>query len=265
VPHPSLALERHVLRDGGLLLSVAGVSAAERERLRAESAGARGLVVVHGGLVPGVATLVAADLVASHPDADLVEVGLCFSAAATSGRGGGAFGHHLLAGRRRHPTGVVPLPPPFGPRRCMDVGMPGEGWLGQLARGRQTALWVFIAERPLHLGLLAANALGVISFLPRGAFVGGPRALPAELSREPVCEWVAVGRGGRRLAACTVEGEGDYRTTVAATVVFADALLAHRRRAPDRHGVSGPEELFTLAELTSAFAAAGVRIVPRLD
>jgi hypothetical protein len=261
VAHPSLAAERAVLRSGGLLLGVGALSAAGRQRLEAEADGARGLVVVHGGFVPGVTTLLVAELLAEHPEADTVETSLAFSAASSSGLAGKEFAYRLLTGARRHPTAWLPLPPPLGRRQVLDVGMAGEGWLSRLAAGRRTSLYVSLAEPGLHRGLLLANRLGLLRTIPRRAFVGRRQPRPEELSREPVCGWVAVLGAGRRLATLVAEGEGDYRTTVAATCVLAEALVARYGADGGRRGVCGPEELFTLRDLVPALEVAGVSIV----
>lgn len=90
--------------------------------------------------------------------------------------------------------------------------------------------------------------------------------MPAELSREAICEWVAVGCEGRRIAVRTIEGCGDYRMTTVATVVFAEALLRRRERdLADRNGVCGVEDLFSLRDLQPALEARGLRITERLD
>jgi hypothetical protein len=48
--------------------------------------------VLHAGLAPGVTPLVAAELLARHPEAETLEVALTLSAQTTSGRAGAEFG-----------------------------------------------------------------------------------------------------------------------------------------------------------------------------
>src|SRR5918994_715282 len=86
VPHPGLTAERAVLRAGGALIDVSMRPAAASRRLRAESPGARGTVVLNAGRTPGVSNLVVADLLAAHPDADEVELVFSFTAGGASGR-----------------------------------------------------------------------------------------------------------------------------------------------------------------------------------
>src|SRR5262245_23323733 len=104
VPHPGMAAERAVLRDGGTLLNGASMTAKERAQLEREQAGARGLVVVHAGLAPGVTTLAATELLRAHPDADEIEIAMTFSAATASGPAAAGFGHRLLAGAAHRST-----------------------------------------------------------------------------------------------------------------------------------------------------------------
>jgi saccharopine dehydrogenase-like NADP-dependent oxidoreductase len=67
VPHPALTAERVVLREGGVLIDVSMRPAAAVQRLRAETASARGTVALNAGRTPGVSNLVVADLLAAHP------------------------------------------------------------------------------------------------------------------------------------------------------------------------------------------------------
>jgi NAD(P)-dependent dehydrogenase (short-subunit alcohol dehydrogenase family) len=263
VAHPDLVLERTILRHGGTLINLASLDAAARATLERESAGAAGLVVLHAGLAPGVTTLVAAELLADHPEADALEVGLTLYSAAVSGRAGAEFAFRLLARRSHHPTAAIPFPAPIGVRRCMDVGLDGEGWFGPLGNGRATSLYFCVVERVLHAGLLAANDLRLINKLPFAMLVPARPLVPKTATHEPVFEWVAARVGERRLGAATVEATGDYGGTAAATVVLAEAAVAAQARRPALRGAVGPEAVTTLAELRAPLAAAGIRVVQR--
>jgi len=256
VPDPTLATEALVLRAGGTLLSLTGTTQSERTRLEGLTTDARGLVVVNAGLAPGVTSLVARQLLEEHPASDTVEIALTFSAASTSGRGGARFAYRLLSAGPRHPTTVIPFPHPFGRRRCMQVGRTDDGWLGRLAGDRSVRLHICLAERPLHWGLLAANAIGLLPRLPERLFVKNVTDLPLRLSTERVCEWVAVYEQQRRLAACTIEGAGDYRTTIAAAVAFCTALRERTAAEPARRGIFDVAELWHLRDLAPLLADA---------
>lgn len=259
VQHPQLVAERHVLEHGGTLLSVVALTRAETRPLAALAPHARGTVVPNAGIMPGLTNLAAAELLRAHPDADGVELVLTASASGTRGRAGGAFAFYNLRTRGRHRTVAVPLPAPLGRRRCIEFAEDCDGWLGDLADGRDVRSHLLLVQRLQHRGLLAANAAGACRLLPRRQFAGERRAGPGGASRDPVAEWVAVVRGGQRLAATTVECEGDYRGTASAIVAFAEA--AHARELPP--GCLEPQELFRLEQLTARLAQDGIRIVPQ--
>ena len=257
VPHPG-ALQA-ALSAGRAVLNVAMLDVSDLRRLRADSAEAPGLAVPNAGLAPGVATLVAADLRATHPEADALELALSFSARGSSGRAGAEDVHGALSARSHHPTRRINLPAPFGPRRYFALGDQGAMWLG-MEGDFDMPFYASFSERLARIPLLAANALRLMRALPRASFTAGRGRLPTEPSREPVCEWVAVSRGGELLAAKTIQGEGDYRSTLAAAVVFADALLARLSSENELRGVRGVEELFSLEQLEPALREAGIRV-----
>jgi hypothetical protein len=254
VPHPGLAAERAVLRDGGVLVDVSARPAAAGKLLRQEADAARGTVVVNAGRTPGVSNLVVADLLEAHPDADEIEIVFSFSASGVSGRAGGEFVHGHLTSARHHRTAVIPFPPPVGPTRCLRFAESEDGWLGDLAGDRTVATYARFSPAGLHRLLLGANALRLTAVLPLAAFVPR-RAPPDELSTEPLTEWIAVLRNGEHLAARTITAAGNYRVTAAATLVLAEALT---RRDPVPPGCFEPQELFRLAELEADLRQAGL-------
>ena len=257
VPHPGLAAETAVLTHGGLLLNISALPVSAAAAL---PPGGTGTVVMNAGLAPGVTNLVAADLIARHPDADGIELALTLSAAGTSGPAGGEFVRRHLTSRRRHTTATIPFPAPIGERRCVEIAEDERGWLGAAAGDRPVRTYLCISERLPHTGILAANRTGILSLLPRSAFVGGRKGPAGGASAEPFAEWVAVLRGGRRLAARTVEGNGDYRSTAAATVVFSESLCS---RGDLPAGGFDPEDVLSLGDVSGALEAAGIRVVER--
>src|SRR5205823_7326038 len=156
------------------------------------------------------------------------------------------------------------LGPPFETRTCFEVGAEERGWLSEDVLGeRKVRLGVYFRERALQGLFRSLNALRLLRGIPRLTFVAGRGAAPTEATREPICEWVAVKRGGERLAARAIHGRGDYRMTAASTIAFGEALLELRSAEPERSGVFAPEELFTLAQLQPAFEQRGFRIAER--
>ena len=258
VRHERHAAERVVMRNGGALLNVASLNASDRAELKSEPS--EGLVVLHAGLAPGVYSLVLKDLLSENPDADGLEIAGAYSAFQSSGPGGATdFFHSAVRGRGRLPTRAIEFPEPIGPRRCLHVGGAEIGFFGEVASGRAARVYLCFIERPMHAQLLALNALGLLSRLPRRFFTVGRRWTQRRTTHEAKRDVLAVTQGERRLAACAVEGVGDYQMTAAATVVFAEALLDRATAEPQ---VVGAEEIFDWRELGPAFESRGIRVVP---
>jgi hypothetical protein len=264
VPDARLVAERHVLARGGMLINVSAMAADAVQRLRRVPGSPRGTVLMNAGIAPGLTNLVAADLLARHPEADEVELVFTVSAKSAVGPAGSRFAHRALTRETRHQTTVVPLPEPFGRRRCLGFAESDNGWLGPVTAGRAVSPYLCISEHPVHSALLAFNSAGLIARLPRSAFAS-PRpdeahAAPAgALGAEPVAHWVAVRRRGACLAARTLRCRGDYRSAAAGTVLFARSLAAGVGSGPA--GVLVPEEAFTIGELRSALAESNIVMV----
>jgi hypothetical protein len=250
---PELALERTILGQGGTLIDLIELSETERAQL-GEVANPKGLVVTDTGL-GGVAYLAVAELLDAHPEADAAEYALMVSASGSTGRAGGLFAHKLLTSSRHHETATVPFPEPFGTRRGLEVGQGTDGVPRTVVSDVRIRHYLCMLPRPLHGILLALNSARLISVLPTASFTAGTRKVPDELSDERICEWVAVSSDGERVAAQALEGEGYYRMTTAATVVFAEALVGNRNK-----GLRSIEELVSLSELRPALAEQGVSV-----
>jgi NAD(P)-dependent dehydrogenase (short-subunit alcohol dehydrogenase family) len=254
--HPELAVERTVLRDGGLLIDLVELSKPERARLAGEEAGAPGLVVADTGL-GGVAYLAVAELLREHPEADEADYSMMFSASGAAGRAGALFAHGLLAGASHHPTARLPLPEPYGDRRCIQVEADGTGVLRDVVSGVPLRHYLCMQPRVLASALVALNGVRLLSLLPVAAFTAGIDKAPTDPTGEPVCDWVAVSAGGRRLGVRTVEGRGVYGMTAAATVAFADALV----RSPNgRRGLLSVDEVLTLDAVRPLLERHGITV-----
>lgn len=257
VPHPRLLAERLVLERGGTLINISGLPAAASRSLRAVAGGARGKVLMNAGLAPGVTTIVAADLLRAHPDAEELEIVFTLSSTASRGPASADFLHRGLSAVARHRTALIPLPPPLGERRCPGFGEEDAGWLGGIAEGRVVRQYLCITEVAAHERLLALNDAGAMNRLPR-SLVGTRHSVEGSASEEPVAHWIAAVRGARRLSARTVECRGDSLHAARSTVVFADALLTGEPRS----GCFDPEELWTLEDVQPRLSASGVVVVP---
>ncbi len=258
VPDRSTTAERIVLRDGGILINVSALPAAVSSKLRREWPDANGTVVMNAGIAPGITNLVAADLLAAHPEADEVELVFTVSSAASVGRAGREFAHRGLTAVRHHRTTMVPLPEPFGERRCLGFAEPERGWLGAVADAKRVSLYLCIAEERMQRALLAANRARLLSRLPRGA-LRSPLPDPDRRFQEPIRHWVAVLSEGERIAARTVRCRGDYRAAASSAVAFAATLRELEWERPQA-GVFDPDELFSMLGLAESLQRYGITV-----
>ena len=212
---------------------------------------------MHGGLVPGVSSLVARELVDRHPDADGIGIGMMFSSRGVSGPTGATFAFDALADRAHHRTRRLDVGA-LGTRSAFEVLPDERGWLGAIATGRAVHTYVSFAERSLHSLLLTCNAAHAMRLLPRRAFTLARGRRP--LTNEPIVEWIGVERNSRLLASARIECEGDYRATADAVLAQARALLAQRRHGATWTGVRTIEEALTLDDIRADLARAGIRI-----
>jgi len=256
VPHPDLLAERHVLERGGILINVSSLPTAASRALRAVAGRARGTVLMHAGLAPGVTTLVAADLLRLHPNADELEIVFTIGATATRGAASADFIHRGLTVMTRHRTVLVPLPTPIGERRCLGFGEGDAGWLGGIAEGRLVRQYICIVEPAVHEALLDRNRASAMNKVPSSLSAVQKRLRHGTVRNEPVAHWIAAISIGRRVGARTVECRGDHLHAARATVVFADALLAREQQG----GCFDPEEVCTLSGLDARLRSQGISV-----
>ena len=256
VPHLGFAAERVVLEQGGVLLNCADVPARTAAALGAEVEKAKGTVLLNAGLLPGVANLLAAELLERHPEADCLEVGFTVHMGETSGKAGAEFAYRALTCQRHHRVVKLPLPEPYGELKFMQVAEPEDVGLGAVAGDRRNETYLGFVDKPVNLALRAVNGLRLMSLLPRIAFVAGRTGPTEEASADPTVMSIAARRGSERLGASIFECDGDYRTTAAVARVFAEALLAGFARP----GCFNPEDLFSLDELLLGFEEVGLRV-----
>jgi hypothetical protein len=269
VPDSRMSAERVVLEQGGLLLNVAAPPLTAVMALRDRPAhNASGLVALNAGLAPGLTSLVAAELLRIHRDADALEIVITFCTSGTSGRAARAWVHRYLSAERHHATFQVPLPEPYGTRRCLRMADGERGWLVQLPAEVDVRGGACFLERDVDRGLRALNALRLVSLLPRWLLVDPPRFIAPGAredavapTRDPIREWVAVYRAGARLAARSIEGEGDYLMTAVAALSMSESLL--QRQANGERGARSIEELLVLDDVLGGLGSRGVSVVAR--
>ncbi len=258
VPDSALVAERAVLETGGTLINVSALPAAYGIELQRLAVNPSGTVVMNAGIAPGLTNLVAADLLDRHPDADEVEMVFTVSTKATSGPSGGDFAHRHLTGAR-HRTRVVPLPEPYGRRRCLGFAESERGWLAPDVP-QQVSTFVCLAEPAAQRAMLAVNALGAIRSVPRSAFRPRPSGSDRCRARNQwPTGWPCATTANGWLPAPSRRAATDG-AAAAVTVSMADAL-----RAPDRtrRGVFTPDAVMSLEELSPLLARRRIQVIER--
>lgn len=256
VPHPGFAAERAVLEQGGTLINCADVPARKAAALGAEVGEPKGTVLLNAGMLPGVANLLAAELLEKYPQADCLEVGFTVHMGETSGNAGAEWAHRALTCQRHHRVIKLPLPEPYGELKFMQVAEPEDVGLGAVAGDRRNETYLGFVDRPVSFALRVINGLRLMSLLPRFAFVMGRTGATEEASTDLTLMSIAVRRGSERLGVSILECDGDYRTTAAVARVFAEALLDRGSRP----GCFNPEDLFSLDDLLLALENVDLRI-----
>jgi hypothetical protein len=189
-----------------------------------------------------------------HAEADCLEIAFTVLNQGTAGRAGGEFAHAGLTSQSQHRVVKLPLGEPFGELACIEIAEHEDSGFDGVAGSRDVEVYLGFADRPLNLGLRAANALRLMRLLPRAAFALR-RGEQDEASKEPTAVWIGTRLGDERLSAMLVECDGDYRTTAAAAHVFGEKLVAG-----GRPGCFNPEDLFSLEDLASPLWAIGLRV-----
>jgi NAD(P)-dependent dehydrogenase (short-subunit alcohol dehydrogenase family) len=258
VPDSRLVAERIVLHYGGTLVSIGSLPLAPRLEFEQEGEEGPGLVVLHGGLTPGITTLVFNELLARHPDADELEYAWASSVTQSSGKAGSALVARQLADGKRRAVKRVDFPDPIGAQQCIEWGLGEEGWFGGLAERHSCRAWFFLGPKPVMAGIRLLNRVGALGLLnPRLLAVGRSR-VPKSASREPKRDVIAVSHQGRRLGAYAMNGEGDYAMTVGATLAYIEVLLDRRS---DLSGVHGAETVLELGQVLPGLDRRGVGFV----
>ena len=256
VHHAALHAERAVLRDGGTLIHLDELHDDERERLRSDVPEPRGLVADRSGL-GGVTGLSIAEMLREHPEADAVEFGILLSMAEKAGPAGALLARRFMGGAGRRPEATIELPAPFGRRRCLEaVPKTAHEIVGALAGGREVRLYGCFTPRAASGAFRAMNAVGLLARLPESSYTLGRGRVPKKLSSQRTAHWGRVFKGDDVLASRFVLANGDYRSTVAATLVYAGAL----QRDSGRTGVLGIDELLELRALEPALAERDIRV-----
>lgn len=262
VNDPSHTVERFVLEHGGAMLT-AIVEPGQRAELKALGSGAGGLVVTDLGLGPGVTSLVLADLLDRHPDADELEGAGTWSIAEPYGRDTvEVFLHPGLTNEKRRRTALVEFPEPFGTLRCLvyDDEETQTGVAGDLALKLPVRFYGYTLEAWARVPVMALNSLGLISKVPLSLLTLGLEKHAASTLAKPQAHLCAVLRDGKRLETQVVLGEGNFAMSAAAIATCAKVLLDRRAKGDSLSGVHGVEDVFRLSEVRDGFEEQGIRI-----
>lgn len=267
IPDHDLRAEAAVAEHGGLLLNTAALPLADTQALEARVGPSQGLAVLHGGLVPGITSLVMADLLERHPGVDRLEMVWTLTAQGYSGVGGRLWAHHYVSGRGRHPTFRAALPAPYGTRTCLRVGDEERGWMVDIPDHVDVHIGLCFLERDTDLGFRVANRLGLLRQTPEWLFVKPPKyltrgAVPGQGTAPPgACAYtINAYQGDLLVSSRRIECADDYLATAVATVALGEALLASARTA-EATGVRSVEQLIALDDVTQTLARHDVRVV----
>lgn len=262
VNDPTRTVERFVLASGKAMFNLV-VEPPDRAALKALGAGAEGLVVTDVGLGPGVTSIVFADLLERHPDADELEGAGTWSMSEPFGRDTvEIFLHPGLTNEKRRRTALVEFPQPFGTLRCLawedeetQIGVAGE-----LASRLPVKFYGYTLEAWARVPVMALNSLGLASKIPLSFLTLGMEKQAASTVAKPQAHLCAVLRGGKRLETQVVLGEGNLAMSAAAIATCAKVLLDRRDAGDTLSGVRGIEDVFKLTEVRDGFEEQGIRI-----
>ena len=258
VEDPDCRAERHVLENGGAILTMASSRAADRDRLAASVSHPKG-TVIYGAGYSGLTAIAIKDLLMRHPAADTVLAAYTMSITGMSGRGGALFGHRVLAGGSKRATRTVDFGAPLGRLICLEVDLSDDRWSDPAILGaRAAAFYVTLAEKGVFRMLRWLDRLGLLARLPARWM----RPQPPKSSRiehataEPMMTWLAVSRGGQLMGSATLSTHGDYLTTARIAEKMAGLVLA----ADARPGTFTVDTWFDWKDVAAAAEAIGVEV-----
>ena len=250
--------ERHVLENGGAILTMASSRGADRDRLTTSVTPPKGTVIFGAGY-SGLTAIAVKDLLAKHPAADTVLCAYTMSITGMSGRGGALFGHRVLSGGSRRATRTVDFGAPLGRLICLEVDISDERWIDPAILGARTAtFYLSLAENGVFAVFRWLDRLGLLARLPASWI----RPQPPKSSRiehataEPMMTWLAVSRGGRLMGSTTLSTKGDYLTTARIAEKMAGLFVA----SACRPGTFTVDTWFDWKDVAPAAAAIGIAV-----
>ena len=259
VPHPELPLERHILESGGLLLSPATIPRSSLQKLTTSAGSARGTVIPHAGLTPGLGTLLAAELLNSHPHAAEIAIGITFSGLGTAGGEGAkwTFGHFAEGARSKRR--MVRLPPPMNNRSCGTKNLANEGWLADDRWPPVQRLEFCMAEKPVDLMLRGLARLHFLPLYARLHVLAFGKRRPVATD-EQIFHWASVREPSGLEEGLLISARGDYRSTAIASVIFAEFLWPRAARSELAPGLVRIQDVLKLNDVKDTFEERGISI-----
>lgn len=259
VPHGDLLLEQHVLEKGGILLSPACVPRLALHKLNLYQGKAKGVVVPHAGLTPGLSNLLAADLLKNATEVINLAIGLTFRALSASGAEGRKWVFGLLAKSAVTPVTQVRLPSPLNVRRYMSTDLAAEGWLSDPDRPPSQRLEFCFIERILDALLRGLSSLRWVSLFSRIAAPGYLHRTPKP-TQEPIFQWATARAADGRESGWLVSAHGDYRSTAAAVRIFAEAVMRLNAESRLPRGLVRLQDVLTLGDVKPQFSASRISV-----
>ena len=260
VPHPEMPLERHILESGGLLLNPATIPRSYLLNLAKSASSMRGTVKPQAGLTPGLGTLLAAELLKSHPQASEIVIGMTFSALGTGGEEGArwTFGHFAEGARSKRR--MVSLPPPMNIRSCGTKNLVNEGWLADDRWPSVQRLEFCMAEKPVDLMFRGIARMHLLPLFAQvyASTLGKRRHVATD---EQIFHWVSVREPNGIEQGRLINAKGDYRSTAIAVAIFAELLWPHAARLELPPGLVRIQDVLTLNDVKDTFEAHGISVL----
>ncbi len=259
VPHPELPLERHILESGGLILNPATIPRSSLQRLITSAGSARGTVIPHAGLTPGLGHLLAAELLRSHPQASEIAIGMTFSGRGTVGEEGIRWLFSHFAESERSKRRMVSLPPPMNDRICGTKNLANEGWLANDCWPPVQQFEFCMAEKPNDLLLRGLARLHLLHFFGRifAPTFGKRRPVATD---EQIFHWASVREPSGLEQGLLISARGDYRSTAIALAIFAELLWPRAASSELAPGLVRIQDVLELIDVQDTFEERGISV-----
>jgi hypothetical protein len=259
VPHNELPLERYVLDKGGILLSPATVSRLTLQKLDSYQRAAKGVVIPHAGLTPGLSNLLAVDLLKRVPQASDIAIGLTFKGLGASGEEGRKWVFSLFAKADRSAARQLHFPSPLNARWCLSTNLAAEGWLSDANQPPVQRLEFCMIEKALHALLKGLRSVHLMTPASR-VMAPDHRHRTPQPTDEQVYQWATIRASDGREHGWLISARGDYRSTAIAVRLFAESAMRLDAESRLPRGLVRLQDMFTLDEAKAQFSGSGISV-----